>query len=121
MPEFDRCVPDSGRHWKVMKGTMSNSNRFRALVFSAVFAALPTFGQLADFNSTGVRMGHIHLVVKDPDAHKQFYTLLRTLEERSVGVNSVSGRYGDAAKGGTFWGNSRFPRQSLGLLGERHR
>jgi catechol 2,3-dioxygenase-like lactoylglutathione lyase family enzyme len=55
---------------------MSNTNRFKALVFSAVFAALPAFGQLADFNSSGVRMGHVHLVVRDPDAHKHFYTLL---------------------------------------------
>jgi len=32
--------------------------------------------QLAAPNSTGVSMGHVHLVVRDVDAHKQFFTLL---------------------------------------------
>jgi catechol 2,3-dioxygenase-like lactoylglutathione lyase family enzyme len=39
----------------------------------AVFAAAPARAQLVEPNQIGVRMGHVHLAVKDVDAQKQFW------------------------------------------------
>ena len=46
----------------------------RTLSALAVFTAAPLAAQLAPPNAAGVRMGHIHLVVKDVAAQKQFWT-----------------------------------------------
>src|ERR1700736_2168465 len=39
-----------------------------------VFTVAPLLGQLAVPNADGVSMGHIHLAVKDVEAHKHFWT-----------------------------------------------
>jgi catechol 2,3-dioxygenase-like lactoylglutathione lyase family enzyme len=39
-----------------------------------VFTVAPLLGQLAAPNTDGVSMGHIHLAVKDVEAHKHFWT-----------------------------------------------
>ena len=36
-------------------------------------ACLPTFGQLGERNRLGVHMGHVHLLVRDVDAHMEFW------------------------------------------------
>jgi catechol 2,3-dioxygenase-like lactoylglutathione lyase family enzyme len=41
---------------------------------AVTIAALPASAQLAAPNSDGVRMGHMHLFVKDVDAQKKFWT-----------------------------------------------
>ena len=33
--------------------------------------ATPAFAQLGERNQLGVRMGHVHLLVRDVDAHKR--------------------------------------------------
>lgn len=43
-------------------------------LIAATIAALPASAQLAAPNSDGVRMGHMHLFVKDVDAQKKFWT-----------------------------------------------
>ena len=45
-----------------------------ALLTLAVFAAAPLLAQLASPNAEGVAMGHVHLAVRDVDAHKAFWT-----------------------------------------------
>jgi catechol 2,3-dioxygenase-like lactoylglutathione lyase family enzyme len=44
------------------------------LLFAAALAVAPLPGQLAAPNADGVSMGHIHLAVKDVEAHKHFWT-----------------------------------------------
>src|SRR5262245_32351088 len=39
----------------------------------ALLWVAPAFAQLVDPNQVGVRMGHVHLVVQDVDAHKKFW------------------------------------------------
>ena len=41
---------------------------------SAILWVTPAFAQLVEPNQVGVRMGHVHLAVKDVDAQKQFWT-----------------------------------------------
>ncbi len=48
-------------------------NRIPALLAAGVLVASPAFAQLVEPNQVGLRMGHVHLVVKDVDAHKQFW------------------------------------------------
>src|SRR5579863_10217898 len=50
--------------------------KVRCLLFliAVALAALPASAQLAPANSAGVRMGHVHLFVKDVDAQKKFWT-----------------------------------------------
>jgi hypothetical protein len=44
------------------------------LVFSFVlFFTVPTFAQLTPVNKSGVTMSHIHLLVPDPEAHKNLW------------------------------------------------
>ena len=45
-----------------------------ALFAVLVLCAAPSAAQLVEPNQIGVRMGHIHLAVRDVDAHKQFFT-----------------------------------------------
>ena len=45
-----------------------------AAVAFAVLCAAPTAAQLVKPNQIGVRMGHMHLVVRDVEAHKYFFT-----------------------------------------------
>ena len=45
-----------------------------ALFAVLVLWAAPSAAQLVEPNQIGVRMGHIHLAVRDVDAHKQFFT-----------------------------------------------
>ena len=45
-----------------------------ALFVVLVLWAAPSTAQLVEPNQIGVRMGHIHLAVRDVDAHKQFFT-----------------------------------------------
>jgi catechol 2,3-dioxygenase-like lactoylglutathione lyase family enzyme len=42
----------------------------------AVLAAWPAGAQLVESNQVGVTMGHVHLTVRDVDAHKAFFTQL---------------------------------------------
>lgn len=44
-------------------------------ILAAAFA-MPAAGQLAEPNSAGVRLGHIHLYVGDVAAHQKFWTML---------------------------------------------
>src|SRR4029077_15456381 len=44
-----------------------------ALLAAAVLFATPASAQLVEPNQIGVRMGHVHLVVKDVDAQKHFW------------------------------------------------
>lgn len=46
-----------------------------ALALALMFVA-PAHGQLGERNQLGVRMGHVHLMVRDIDAHKSFWTEL---------------------------------------------
>lgn len=49
----------------------------KRLAFAVIVAALrvtPAVAQLAAPNQVGVRMGHVHLVVQDVEAQKQFWT-----------------------------------------------
>jgi catechol 2,3-dioxygenase-like lactoylglutathione lyase family enzyme len=48
--------------------------RHLAFVAAALFWAMPSLAQLVEPNQIGVRMGHVHLVVQDVDAHKKFWT-----------------------------------------------
>jgi catechol 2,3-dioxygenase-like lactoylglutathione lyase family enzyme len=48
----------------------------RSGVALAVLAVMPAFAQLAPFNDAGVTLGHIHLLVKDVDAQKRFWTAM---------------------------------------------
>jgi len=50
--------------------------KFRSAFALAVFAFTPAFAQLAPPNDAGVTLGHIHLVVKDVDAQKRFWTAM---------------------------------------------
>jgi len=47
--------------------------RIAALVVAAALCASSAFAQLVQPNQVGVRMGHIHLAVKDVDAQKKFF------------------------------------------------
>jgi len=40
----------------------------------ALFFITPVNGQLGDRNQLGLRLGHVHLMVRDVDAHKTFWT-----------------------------------------------
>jgi len=51
---------------------MSKQTIVAALVFYAL-ARLPAYGQLAAPNESGVSIGHIHLLVKDPEAQKKIW------------------------------------------------
>ena len=42
----------------------------------ALVTSTPTFAQLAPPNDLGVALGHIHLVVKNVDAQKEFWTTM---------------------------------------------
>ena len=42
-------------------------------VVLALLLSTPAFAQLVEPNQIGVRMGHVHLVVRDVDAHKAFW------------------------------------------------
>ena len=48
-------------------------NRLLAFLAAGVLFASPAFAQLVEPNQLGLRMGHVHLVVKDVEAHKQFW------------------------------------------------
>jgi catechol 2,3-dioxygenase-like lactoylglutathione lyase family enzyme len=54
----------------------------RQILASTIFAvalfssAVPASAQLAAPNSMGISMGHVHLLVKDPDAQTKFFTTL---------------------------------------------
>jgi catechol 2,3-dioxygenase-like lactoylglutathione lyase family enzyme len=48
-------------------------NRFALLVVAFLWATPPVSAQLVEPNQVGVRMGHIHLAVRDVDAQKQFW------------------------------------------------
>jgi len=50
--------------------------KFRSAFVLAVSAFTPAFAQLAPPNDAGVTLGHIHLVVKDVDAQKRFWTAM---------------------------------------------
>ena len=50
-----------------------NARSFLALLAAAV---CPAIAQLAAPNDAGVAMGHLHLVVKDVDAQKRFWTMM---------------------------------------------
>jgi catechol 2,3-dioxygenase-like lactoylglutathione lyase family enzyme len=50
--------------------------RIPAFLAVAAVAALPSVAQLAEPNASGVRMGHIHLYVRDAAAQQRFWTLL---------------------------------------------
>jgi catechol-2,3-dioxygenase len=47
----------------------------KTLLLTALFAtsALPLFSQLGAPNSSGVSIGHVHLTVRDPEAHKKLW------------------------------------------------
>ena len=47
--------------------------RFALLVVAFLWATPPVSAQLVEPNQVGVRMGHIHLAVRDVDAQKQFW------------------------------------------------
>ena len=66
----------ASRDWKrdnPMKNIKTRIPLFLALLTAAA-VALPAHAQLATPNEEGVRMGHIHLFVKDVDAQKKFWT-----------------------------------------------
>ncbi len=50
--------------------------KLRSAFALALLAAAPVYPQLAPFNDAGVTLGHIHLVVKDVDAQKHFWTAM---------------------------------------------
>ncbi|HXC32885.1 MAG TPA: VOC family protein [Verrucomicrobiae bacterium] len=56
-----------------MKNTHMNI-RTLILLAAAAFLAVPASAQLAAPNDAGVRIGHMHLFVKDVDAQKKFWT-----------------------------------------------
>jgi catechol 2,3-dioxygenase-like lactoylglutathione lyase family enzyme len=44
-------------------------------IVALTLIGMTAYGQLGDRNRLGVRMGHIHLHVRDIDAHRQFWTM----------------------------------------------
>jgi catechol 2,3-dioxygenase-like lactoylglutathione lyase family enzyme len=48
----------------------------KSLLAIAAFAISPGIAQLATPNDAGVSMGHLHLLVRDVDAQKQFWTMM---------------------------------------------
>jgi catechol 2,3-dioxygenase-like lactoylglutathione lyase family enzyme len=50
--------------------------KLRSLVALVTIAAAPALAQLVAPNEAGVSMGHMHLMVKDVDAQRQFWSLL---------------------------------------------
>src|SRR5579863_10144602 len=50
--------------------------KFRRALVCAVLSFTPALAQLAPPNDTGVTLGHIHLVVKDVDAQRRFWTAM---------------------------------------------
>ena len=45
-------------------------------LFWLILAAVPSLAQLASHNGNGVAMGHVHLMVKDPEVHKALWIAL---------------------------------------------
>lgn len=53
---------------------MRRQTLFTALVFSVVVSMqLPAFAQLGAANDSGVSIGHIHFLVRDPEVHKKIW------------------------------------------------
>jgi predicted enzyme related to lactoylglutathione lyase len=52
-------------------------------------AALPVLAQLPPHNSTGVTMGHLHLTVRDPEAHMKIWREVIGAKETSYGTLKV--------------------------------
>jgi len=50
--------------------------KIRSLLALLTVAAVPAVAQLATPNDAGVAMGHLHLVVKDVEAQKKFWTMM---------------------------------------------
>jgi catechol 2,3-dioxygenase-like lactoylglutathione lyase family enzyme len=50
--------------------------KLRLIVAASALAAFPVCAQLAPANSAGAAMGHVHLVVKNVEAHQQLFGLL---------------------------------------------
>ncbi|MEX2264462.1 MAG: VOC family protein [Bryobacteraceae bacterium] len=48
-------------------------NKAKFAIVSTIFAATAAFGQLPAPNEAGVGMGHLHLTVRDIDAHKKLW------------------------------------------------
>ena len=55
-----------------------NTKRLTALLLAALLstAAVPLFAQLGTPNATGVSIGHVHLTVRDVEAHKRLWGML---------------------------------------------
>jgi catechol 2,3-dioxygenase-like lactoylglutathione lyase family enzyme len=56
---------------------------FAALLFA--FCTSAAFAQLTPFNDKGVTMGHIHLIVPDPEAHKKIWVDIFGAQVSSAG------------------------------------
>jgi len=54
---------------------MSHRKSFLLTAMLAV-AAMPLFGQLGAPNTSGISIGHVHLTVRDPEAHKKLWLLI---------------------------------------------
>jgi catechol 2,3-dioxygenase-like lactoylglutathione lyase family enzyme len=46
---------------------------YSLILVSAILASAPAFGQLAAPNAIGISMGHVHMIVPDPEPHKKLW------------------------------------------------
>lgn len=64
----------------------SSMSKTIALLCLACIVAVPAFAQLAPFNEKGVAIGHVHLIVKDPEAQKKLWVELFGAEVAHAGA-----------------------------------
>ena len=61
----------------------------RNFILLAAFMALPALAQLPPHNSTGVTMGHLHMTVRDPDAHLKIWREVVGAKDAAYGTLKV--------------------------------
>src|SRR5262245_3787181 len=71
-----RSIPDSDSRFLIPNASFKRRGRtMKRLAFLAlaVLWVSPALAQLVEPNQVGARMGHVHLVVQDVDAQKNFW------------------------------------------------
>jgi catechol 2,3-dioxygenase-like lactoylglutathione lyase family enzyme len=63
--------------------------KLRSLIALAAIAAAPALAQLAPPNAAGVSMGHVHLMVKDLDAQRHFWSMFGGTQIRNGQIELI--------------------------------